>query len=58
MLELLPKSLEVDGRNYEINSDFRVALLIFKAYADDDLNDFEKCRVPLQGDSRKLPKGT
>ncbi|MEE0929627.1 MAG: Gp15 family bacteriophage protein, partial [Acutalibacteraceae bacterium] len=32
MIGLLPKSLEIDGREYEINSDFRVVLLIFEAY--------------------------
>lgn len=56
MIELLPKSLEVDGRNYEINSDFRVALLIFQAYNDDDLNDFEKCRVCVECLYKEIPE--
>ena len=37
---MLPKSLEIDGQRYPIHSDYRVALLIFKAYRDERLSDF------------------
>lgn len=42
MIGLLPTSLEIDGEQYEINSDFRIALLIFEAYADKELTYGEK----------------
>lgn len=48
MLGTLPKALEVGGKEYKIRSDFRVALLIFEAFNDPDLNDFEKVNVCLQ----------
>ena len=35
MIGLLPTSLEIDGEQYEINTDFRIVLLIFEAYAED-----------------------
>ena len=39
---MLPKSLEIDGQRYDIRTDYRVALLIFKAYKDERLSDFGK----------------
>ena len=36
----LPKTLEVDGREYAIRTDFRVALKIFEACNDSALNPF------------------
>lgn len=48
MIGVLPKSLEVDCKEYEINSDFRVALLIFQACNDNELNMQEKCRVCVE----------
>ena len=56
MIGLLPKSLEIDGRDYEINSDFRVALLIFKAYNDGELSDYEKASVCLKCLFQEMPK--
>ena len=43
-----PKSLEIDGVDYSIRSDFRVALLIFEAYQDNELDDLEKSSVCLE----------
>lgn len=48
MIGRLPTALEIDGREYEINSDFRVALLIFQAFNDDDLNMQEKIAVCIE----------
>ncbi len=45
MLGILPKSLEIDGTNYEINSDFRAVLGIFQAFNDDELDDDLKAYV-------------
>lgn len=48
MIGILPKSLEVNGKDYPIRSDFRVALLIFEAYDDADLSDYERAEICLQ----------
>ena len=48
MIGILPKSLEINGNEYRIRSDFRVALLIFEAFNDSELNDYEKIRVCLE----------
>ena len=56
MIGILPESLEIDGVEYKINSDYRVALLIFKAYRDDELSDYEKSMVCLKCLFREMPK--
>lgn len=45
MIGALPKSLTVADKEYPIRSDFRVALLIFQAYNDPDLSDYEKMMI-------------
>lgn len=47
MIGQLPKNLIVNGVQRAIRSDFRVALLIFQAYADPELSDQEKSIVML-----------
>lgn len=42
MIGFLPKTLDIGNKEYAINSDFRVALTIFEAYSDTELNDYEK----------------
>lgn len=44
----LPRSLEINGKNYEIRSDFRVILDIFVGFEDKDLTDTEKWLVAVQ----------
>ena len=56
MIGLLPTSLEIDGEQYEINSDFRIALLIFEAYADKELTYGEKTAVCLNCLYKEVPK--
>lgn len=56
MIGLLPTSLEIDGEQYEINSDFRIALLIFEAYADKELTYGEKAAVCLNCLYKVVPK--
>lgn len=56
MIGVLPKSLEVDGKEYEINSDFRTVLVIFQAYNAPELTDFEKMEVCLQCIYKERPK--
>ena len=47
MLGELPESLTVGGKEYEINTDFRIALLIMEALNDEELSDIEKATVIL-----------
>ena len=58
MIGLLPKSLEINGNEYRIRSDFRVALLIFEAFNDSELNDYEKIRVCLECLYEEIPEDT
>ena len=48
MIGSLPTTLTVDGVEYKINSDYKVALLIFQAYNDPELNDHEKAVVCIK----------
>ena len=54
----LPKSLNIDGIEYDIQSDFRAVLDILIACADPDLSDYEKQEVMYQIlyiDADKIP---
>lgn len=42
MLGILPEELEVNGKDYEINTDYHIALLIFEALEDPNLTDKER----------------
>lgn len=48
MLGVLPKSLEVNGKMYAINSDFRAILRIFQAFNDSELDEQLKAYVCLK----------
>ena len=48
MIGELPKSLEICGRAYSIRTDFRVALTIFQALEDPELDDREKQLAMLE----------
>lgn len=43
----LPKSVEVDGAEYEIRSDYRAILDIIEAIDDPELDEQEKCEAAL-----------
>lgn len=58
MIGNLPKSLEIGGNHYQIRSDFRVALLIFEAFSDPELSDYEKIQVCLKCLYREIPEDT
>ena len=47
MIGRLPTTLNVNGIDRAIRSDFRVALLIFQAFNDPELSDQEKAWVML-----------
>lgn len=59
MLGYLPTSLEVNGKEYQIDADFRNILQIFLAFEDDELEDKEKayiCISRLYEDYTSIPK--
>ncbi len=47
MIGYLPTSLEINGTEYAINTDFRVVLTIFEAFEDAELTEREKSLVLL-----------
>lgn len=48
MIGLLPKTVEFNDHEWNIRSDYRDILLIFQAYNDPELNDYEKTVITLQ----------
>ena len=59
MLGQLPRALEINGAQYDIDSDYRNILQIFTAFNADDLTDQEKvyvCMERLFVDLEKLPR--
>lgn len=55
MIGVLPTSLSVDGKDYPINSDYRIALLIFEAYNDNELTQQGKSRVCIECLYKEIP---
>jgi hypothetical protein len=47
MIGYLPKQLNINGIDRAIRTDYRVALLIFQAYADPELSDQEKAMAMM-----------
>lgn len=45
MIGELPEYLEIGGKPYRINADFRVILNIFQAFDDPELTEREKCFI-------------
>ena len=52
----LPKSLEVDGREYPIRTDYRVALTIFEACNSYDLSPQEKAMAVVKCLYKEIPE--
>ncbi len=48
MIGELPESLEIGGKSYRINADFRVILKIFTAFDDPELTEQEKCFICMK----------
>lgn len=55
MIGTLPKQLEVDGKMYDIRTDYRECLLIFEAFSDPELTIQEKQRVMLEILYKEIP---
>ena len=47
MIGCLPTNLEIEGKEYEIRTDFRVVFLIFEAYNNPGLSEIEKTMACL-----------
>lgn len=48
LIDGLPEAVEIDGQEYEINTDYRVGLQIMTAFEDPNLTGFEKQAVMLR----------
>lgn len=48
LIDKFPSTLEVEGKEYEINTDFRFALSSILAFEDNELTTLEKVSVMLQ----------
>lgn len=56
LLEQLPTTVEVDGKEYEINTDFRECINIMLAFEDSELSAYEKNMVMLSVLYPKIPE--
>lgn len=59
MIGTLPTSLDVRGTSYKIRPDYRNILVIFSAFADDELTDDDKlyvCLKRLYVDFERIPR--
>ena len=60
MIGLLPQSLSINGKDYDINSDYRNILIICEAFSDNELTDHEKayiCMKRLFKSPESIPQG-
>ena len=55
LTDRLPTSIEVNGKKYPINSDFRYQLKTMMAFEDETLTGFEKQQIMLANLYRKMP---
>jgi hypothetical protein len=55
MIGELPKSLEIDDKEWAIRCNMRTALIIFEAFNDLELNDKEKMFIMLKCLYKKMP---
>jgi hypothetical protein len=54
----LPEAVEIDGREYPINSDFRACLKIILAFEDPGLTALEKYGITLENLYPEIPENT
>lgn len=55
LIETLPTAIEIDGIEYDINSDFRSCLRIILAFEDSSLAAFEKQMILLENLYKDVP---
>ena len=59
LIDKFPTKALIDGRVYELNTDFRSCLKIILAFEDDELLDFEKAEIMLRNlYGENIPKNT
>lgn len=52
----MPSAVEIDGREYPINTDFRQCLKVILAFEDDQLTGYEKQMVMLKNLFTEIPE--
>lgn len=58
LINKMPETVTVDGKEYDINYDFRSCLKIMIAYEDKELTDYEKILVALSLFYKDIPENT
>ena len=48
LIDILPTSVEIDNEQYEINSDFRTAIIFEMLMQDDEVNEYDKILTALE----------
>lgn len=48
MIGRLPVTLEIEGKDYKIRTDYRIVLTIFEAFNDVELTETDKMRIMLE----------
>lgn len=56
LTEALPDTVEIDGIDYPINTDYRAALRIIMAFEDGELTDYERQVILLSGLYPEVPQ--
>lgn len=56
LIDILPTSIEIEGEDYEINSDFRTSILFELLMQDNSINEEDKIIQALELYYPKLPK--
>ncbi len=47
LTDKLPTKIKINGKNYDINYDYRTIINILIAFEDDELSNYEKCYIML-----------
>lgn len=48
MLGILPEELTINGKEYPINTDYRIALIIMEACGDENLTEYDKALIIIE----------
>ena len=58
LVDELPDAVEIDGKEYLLNTDFRNCLNVILAYEDENLTDYEKQVIMLRNLYPVIPANT
>ncbi len=56
LVDAFPTAIEIEGREYEINTDYRTCLKTLLAFEDDELTDSEKYQITLTNLYKDVPE--